>query len=80
MTVDHIVTWEEGGPSTVENLVTACRKCNKIRGNTPYREWLRHPFYKKVSRNLPIVIVERNEALVHTLDAIPRMVHKPSKR
>jgi hypothetical protein len=80
MTVDHVVTWEDGGPSIPANLVTACRKCNKVRGNTKYEAWLRHPYYRKVSGNLPIVIVERNEALVGTLDSIPRMVHKPKKR
>ena len=33
LTVDHLVLWEEGGPSIPENLLTACRKCNKTRGN-----------------------------------------------
>ena len=80
MTVDHLVLWEDGGPSIPENLVTACRKCNKIRGNTPYAEWMRHPFYKKVSRNLIGAAVNANDALVATLDRIPRLLHKPSSR
>ncbi len=80
MTVDHVVLWEEGGPSTEENLVTACRKCNKKRGNTPYAEWLESPFYKEVSRVLTPSERKANEDLLKTLDAIPRMVHKRSHR
>lgn len=80
MTVDHIVLWEHGGPSIEENLVAACRKCNKKRGNMPYDEWLRSPYYRMASRNLIIAAAEANEDLVATLDSIPRMIHKPSKR
>jgi hypothetical protein len=80
MTVDHVVLWEEGGPSIEENLVTACRKCNKKRGNTPYAEWLESPYYKEVSRVLTPSERETNRALLDTLDAIPRMVHKRSHR
>lgn len=80
LTVDHVVLWEHGGPSIPENLVTVCRKCNKVRGNTPYPEWLQHPYYQKVSRGLIIAALEDNEALVATLDSIPRMLHKPTKR
>jgi len=80
MTVDHVITWEEGGPSIPENLVTACRKCNKVRGNTPYAQWLQHPYYLKVSRGLIGFALDQNEALVRALDSIPRMVHKPKKR
>lgn len=80
LTVDHVVTWEEGGPSIEENLVTACRRCNKVRGNKSYRDWLRHPYYKDKSRNLIMAAADANQALLHTIDDIPRMVHKPSKR
>jgi len=79
LTVDHLVLWEEGGPSIEENLVAACRKCNKTRGSTQYAEWLTHPYYLKVCRNLPMAIVERNQALAHTLDSIPRNVHQRSR-
>jgi hypothetical protein len=40
LTVDHLILWEEMGPSVEANLVAACRKCNKTRGNTQYEEWL----------------------------------------
>jgi len=79
MTVDHLVLWEDGGPSIEANLVTACRKCNKVRGSTPYAEWLRHPHYKKASRNLITAAIEANEALVATLPGIPRVKHIKSR-
>jgi len=53
LTVDHLVLWEEGGPTIPENLVSACKKCNKTRGNLSYAEWLNHPYYKQVSKKLP---------------------------
>ncbi len=79
LTVDHLVTWESGGPSTVENLVSACRKCNKTRGELGYPVWLQHSFYRKVSQNLSEATRQSNVKLVETLDAIPRLVHKRSR-
>lgn len=79
LTVDHLVCWEEGGPSTEANLVAACRKCNKTRGNTPYTQWLEHPYYKKVSQNLTEGEREANMKLASTLDSIPRHYAKRSR-
>lgn len=79
LTVDHLVLWEDGGPSTVENLVSACRKCNKTRGNTQYSQWLAHPYYLKVSRNLSEETRLANHQLIETLDRIPRTPHKRSR-
>ena len=36
LTVDHLVTWEEGGPTIEENLLSSCKNCNKKRGNMSY--------------------------------------------
>lgn len=80
LTVDHLVLWEDGGPSTEANLVAACRKCNKARGNTSYGDWLHHPHYKAKSANLSEAVRLANEALLPTLADIPRMVHKQKKR
>ena len=80
LTVDHLVLWEEGGPSIEVNLVAACKKCNKTRGNTQYADWLEHNRYKQRAKNLTPEQREANLALVPTLDAIPRMVHKPTRR
>lgn len=32
LTVDHIDLWENGGATIEENLLSACRRCNKLRG------------------------------------------------
>jgi len=80
LTVDHLVTWEEGGPSVPENLVAADKRCNKVRGNLPYEEWLEHPHYKKVSANLTEEQRDANRKLAATLKDIPRMIHKPTRR
>lgn len=79
LTVDHLVLWEDGGPSTEQNMVSSCRKCNKARGNTQYADWLRNPTYLKVSKNLSAERRAANEALVKTLDAIPKVVHTRSR-
>lgn len=80
LTVDHLVLWEHGGPSVPANLLSACRNCNKTRGNKPYADWLKSDYYARVSQNLSSEIRHSNEVLVGTLDAIPRMVHIPSHR
>ncbi len=80
LTVDHLVLWEEGGPSIVANLLSACRNCNKTRGNMQYAAWLRSNYYARVSRGLSDEIRHSNEVLVGTLDSIPRMKHTPSHR
>lgn len=79
LTVDHLVLWEEGGPSIQENLTAACKKCNKTRASTPFEEWLHHPYYLRVSRNLTQQTREANNALVATLKAIPRVANKRSR-
>lgn len=79
LTVDHLVLWEDGGPSIEANLVACCRKCNKARGRMQYGEWLQSPFYSRMKQRLPISIQEANEALLATLDAIPRKLHRASR-
>lgn len=71
LTVDHLVLWEEGGPSIEANLVTACSKCNRTRGNMTYPQWLFSAAYKRVSANLPPAIREANERILPTLNSIP---------
>ncbi len=79
LTVDHLVRWEEGGPSIEANLVTSCRKCNKTRGDTSYHDWLKDPFYLKVSVRLRPEVRAANEALLPTLAGIPRKKHIVSR-
>ena len=79
LTVDHLVPWEQMGPTVPENLVTTDKNCNKVRGNLGFKQWLEHPYYKKVS----VVLTENqqltNLRLLETLDSIPRMVHRRSR-
>lgn len=79
LTVDHLVCWEDGGPSTEANMVSACKKCNKVRGNASYADWLQHPHYRNVSRALPEAVRRANEEVAGTLAAIPRKVHVNSR-
>jgi len=79
LTVDHLVTWEEGGPTTPENLLSACKKCNKTRGNLSYADWLKHPRYQDLSRKLSETVRAANEAVVATLAAIPRNLHQRTR-
>lgn len=79
LTVDHVITWESGGPSIPANLLSSCRRCNRLRGNTPYPEWLQSDTYKRRSQGLSKAVQAANEALVATLDKIPLMVTKRSR-
>jgi 5-methylcytosine-specific restriction endonuclease McrA len=38
MTIDHVIPKSQGGKSTWENLVCACRQCNNRKNNRPPRE------------------------------------------
>jgi 5-methylcytosine-specific restriction endonuclease McrA len=80
LTVDHLVTWEDGGPSIEANLLTSCRKCNMIRDTTPYDQWLQHPRYRELSRRLSPAVQADNRALAATLADIPRVMHQRTRK
>lgn len=67
LTYDHVLLWEDNGPNTVENGVTACKKCNKTRGNTKYNEWLKSDYYLRVSNGLSLSVKNVNNQLVEDL-------------
>ena len=73
LTVDHLVRWEDGGPSTEANLVACCRRCNKVRGDTAYAAWLRHPYYVEHSQKVSFAYQELNRQVADTLASIPRV-------
>lgn len=79
LTVDHLILWEDGGPSIEENLLSACRKCNKTRGRMKYEDWLNSNYYKEISQKLPNDIVRKNEYLASTLSSIPVRINKKSR-
>lgn len=37
--LDHIIPWSRGGDHSVENLVVACRPCNRSKGAKTLEEW-----------------------------------------
>ena len=80
LTVDHLVLWEEGGPSTEENLVSSCRKCNKTRGNMQYVDWLNSSYYRKVRHGITNDVLVANRELLATLPTIPRRYAERKKR
>jgi len=80
LTVDHLITWESGGPSTPDNLVASCRKCNGARGETPYAEWLMSKFYRQASQRLSHEDRFANQALVATLADVKVVPLKPGKK
>lgn len=88
LSVDHIITWEAGGPSTYENLVACCHRCNRTRGNTPFAEWLEGDYYKKVSamrgsgdpdHPARTFRAYMNHQLLKELDGIPLRVTRQSR-
>ena len=60
LTVDHIVLWEEMGPSIPLNLISSCKKCNNKRGNMQYEDWLKHPQYLSQIPGIPVNFIAAN--------------------
>lgn len=67
LSVDHIDLWEDGGATIEENMLTACRKCNKVRGNTPYDVWVNTAKYDSLTKNLPAEVKQSNLDIVAQL-------------
>ena len=64
LTVDHVVLWEEMGPSIEMNLITSCKKCNNRRGSMPYQDWLMSDFYlSKVGLLGPRIVAENSRVI-----------------
>ena len=60
LTVDHIILWENMGPSIEGNLNSSCKHCNKTRGNMEYLEFLETKFYKERSKNISEEVKQLN--------------------
>lgn len=82
LTVDHVILWEEGGPSVLENLITCCKPCNRERGSLPFASWIASSFYKRNLNNIPEALVAANSDVLsnlehlRTLKAAPRTKRK----
>lgn len=68
LTVDHVILWEQHGPTIAINLITACRKCNKERGNLQYEDWLKSPMYLESSKGLDDLTRKLNEDILGQLE------------
>ena len=75
LTIDHLVLWEEGGPTIEENLLSSCKRCNKKRGSMSYADWLESKRYKDVSQNLSNEVKQLNHDIQFTLGEISIRVH-----
>lgn len=73
LTVDHIITWESGGATHPDNLLTCCKKCNRKRGNLDYGSWLQHKYCEAKSQFLSQKERDANEAITRKLAILPRM-------
>ena len=61
MTVDHVLPKSKGGPSTWENLVCACMRCNNRKNNrTPEHANMRLKRKPKAPKYIPWIRVKRN--------------------
>jgi len=79
LTVDHLVLYEEMGPSTEANLLAVCKKDNKARGRMQYVDWLQSEYYQRVSKNLSALVRADNLELIETLNKIERVDHVRSR-
>lgn len=73
MSVDHIILWEEGGPTTADNLLCTCKSCNRDRGRMQYEAWLKSPMYANKSKNLSQEIKNANMAIALDLPRLRSM-------
>ncbi len=51
LTIDHMVPRSRGGEDSWENLITACTRCNSIKGNKTPREAGMHPLKQAIRPN-----------------------------
>lgn len=70
LTVDHVDLFENGGAPILANFISACKNCNKERGNMEYGDWLACKQYAIRSKNLPQEVKDLNQSIVSTLDSL----------
>jgi hypothetical protein len=73
LTVDHLVTWEDGGPSIEENLVASCKRCNRTRGDMPFADWLASEQYAQRSADAPEMTKQRLRDLLGAIGRIRKV-------
>ena len=80
LTVDHVDLWEDGGATVPENLLSACRRCNKLRGSTAYAQWITSKEYLGVAANLSKEAFERNILIMASLSSLVGLRTKARSR
>ena len=50
--VDHFLTVQDGGRSTMDNLITACAECNNKKGSKLPSRWIKELLIKYETVNL----------------------------
>lgn len=79
LSVDHIILWEDGGPTLAENLLTACKPCNGSRSNMPYEKWLNSDRYKFRSVNLTEDQKNSNISIVSQLEYLKTLKYEKQR-
>lgn len=80
LTVDHVVLWEQGGPTIPINLISSCKKCNNARGNTDYEVWLDSKEYKYLSKDLSLEQKTLNQTVVNNINIVKKHYLLQNKR
>ena len=71
-TLDHVIPRNSNGPTTPGNIVAACERCNKAKGNRPVEEYLkRRP---KVLARVQTHLKRPMAAAAHLNAIIPRLL------
>lgn len=80
LTVDHIVVWEEMGPSIPMNLISSCKKCNNKRGTMRYEAWLENPYYLSMVPSLTVDVIAENVRAIADIPYIKEHLLRNVKR
>lgn len=80
LTVDHVILWEEGGATVEANLISSCRRCNKLRGSMQYEDWIKSADYGRLSVGLTPFALVANMAVVKILPELREIKHSPKSR
>lgn len=79
LTYDHVKTWETGGEWSIENGITACRKCNKTRSNMDFALWLKTDYVQELLPNVPEHLIQMNIRVLENYKNFPERKSKRSR-
>lgn len=55
-TLDHLKPRSRGGSNDTRNLVTACRKCNELRGDKPVKQWASPAVLERIKKLIAVPV------------------------